>query len=338
MKLSSHQLRAESNAWRLRIQWIVGIGLFIVFVLAIQGAQAFNILTGTEQFNFGLFLIFFLALGLPVVGFSMPYFMMAQALEGLADATQALGSPGGGRHAQGKAKTLYRRAEKWRNFAKWVAIIVGIGGFIAAINGSRDFYGDMDGGAFLISLITLAIGIGVGLMPYLILTTIMDGIASTIELAERTHRELASANKDLKQSRGIEEVAAPPTNETQATRQRPSPPKPPAPSKTQEQMIEELSVEARRVAGAIGAMGVATRDQVVAKLDLNPGNVYLAISQLVEAGLVRESEPGAFEYVPPSPSEPEPSLPKMVYCVSCRYPISETLVDGPHKGHVIRPT
>ena len=92
MKLSARQLRESGENWRKVIYTFVGIGLLIAFVLAIGAAQVISYFSDNETFNFGIFLTTFVALGITIVGFALPYVMMTQALDALGDAVQTVTS------------------------------------------------------------------------------------------------------------------------------------------------------------------------------------------------------------------------------------------------------
>jgi hypothetical protein len=225
MKLSAQQLRTSGENWRMLIYTLVGIGLLIGLVLAIGAAQVVSYFSDEKQFNFGIFLLTFLAFGIPIVGFALPYVMMTQTLEALGDAVQFVGAPS----TAGRQQGLQRSGT----------------------------------------------------------------VRSTRPAGENP----------------------PPAVATTPTYQG------------------EPSAVVRRVAGAVGALGMAAPGDIADKLDLGLYRVGTALDELRARGWVDQLPDGRFRYLPPEERKTESA---MVYCNTCRFPVSAEAIATHHRGHNIR--
>ena len=165
-----------------------------------------------------------------------------------------------------KAAQIYQRADKWRSFIRVMATIGGFIAFVALINGSKDFYGEFDGGAFVTGLITYGVAIGVGTVPYFILARILQGVGSVVEEATALRQErdaLAVRVDDLE-------------------------------DELKERGNQSVSMDAARLMATIGAHGAATFDQIGEQVGIEQSELRDLVDELLHGDLIEQSADGSY--------------------------------------------
>jgi hypothetical protein len=196
-------------------------------------------------------------------------------------------------------------------------ILAGIGSiwFAQSASQTADFFGGgSDGGVFVASLIGALLPALVVLLPYFILSQTMEALADVLDHVE--------PDPGARPTRGAKRAPSAIETFVKGTETLQPEPIPPA----------ELSVDARRVAGALGALGGATYEGIAAKLDMDVYNVDAPIRELQEAGLVTRGPGGLYRYSEADDKAAE-TRQMVPYCETCGWVITATEAVTDHAGH-----
>jgi hypothetical protein len=245
----------------------------------------------------------------------------------------------------GKATQIYERADKWRSFIRVMATIGGFLAFVALINGSNR-YGEFDGGAFMTGLITYSVAIAVGTMPYFILARVLDGVGSVVEEATALHNDRDRAVRELAQrAESVVSVEAARVAAAIAV----------LGNATIDQIGERVGVDEEDLAGLLEELldtDLIESSRHQGHGSLRAGAVYaMPGNSPADLGVESGGAPASVDTDrPPDParqaSEPRypgpPSVEEgapadLVFCETCGYPISRSLLDSLHRGHSSRP-
>lgn len=210
------------------------------------------------------------------------------------------------------ASEMREQAKRWRSLIVALVSIEAIAGFGIAIVVANGTGTGFNLWLFLGVVTLFVLSAFLAFMPHFMIVHTMQGVASILDQLPRPPRESRS-------SRGSYFSGG-----TQFHQAYDTP--------LEGRADVGPSVEARRVAGAIGALGGATRQSVAEKLDMDLTDVDRSLAELRNKGFVKSPHDGIYRYVAAATE----TRTRSVFCEDCGYTTSESLVERSHNGHRVR--